>query len=258
MTINLTVYEQRLEPARARLAQSRFATEILAPGVSAALLELFLLHYCSLGAGLTEPVERWIRDAGTRCVELGLFDLGRALRKHSKHEAGHHHMMIRDTHALLARRRAAGRPAPSPEALLGRYPTPGGMLYIRLHEQTIAGATPFAQLGIEYEVERMSMTHGPAFVRQCFAVLGPDIKGCLSFVEDHVALDVGHTKFNAAQLERLLERHPEFLEPLVAAGSAALDAYSAFFDDCIDLAAGRPQRVAPRSAEPPAADAQIR
>jgi hypothetical protein len=237
MTIDLATYERALAPARARMAEGRWAREILAPDVSPDTLELFLIQFCSLGVAMTEPVEGWIHRAGARCTAIGLPELGRALRRHARHEAGHEQMMIRDTHALVERRKREGHAVPSAEALIARPPTPGIARYVRLHEETIAGPAPFAQIAIEHEIERLSTTHGAAFVRRCVETLGPDIRACLSFVEDHVALDVGHTKFNAAQLGRLLGEHPEFLDALVAAGSAALDAYAAFFEDCIDLAA---------------------
>ena len=47
-----------------------------------------------------------------------------------------------------------------------------------------------------------------------------------------MALDVGHTKFNARELGKLLQAHPGFLEALAAAGSAALQAYAQFLADC--------------------------
>ena len=238
---DLATYESGAQPARARLAGSRWVTEILVPGTGVPgtdpeLLELFLIHFCSLGVLMTEPAEGWIRRAGERCAAVGLEELGAALIKHSKQEAGHHLLMINDTRALVARRRLQGRTLLDSEALLSRAPTPGIQRYIKLHEDVIAGPAPFAQIAIEFEIERMSMIYGPRFIERCQERLGPDIKNCLSFVEDHAALDVGHTKFNAAQLSRLLEARPEFLPDLVLAGAEALDAYSAFFTDCIALA----------------------
>jgi hypothetical protein len=66
----------------------------------------------------------------------------------------------------------------------------------------------------------------------------------LSFLEEHVAVDAGHTKFNALELERLLDAHPTFLEPLVASGSEALECYGAFMDDCLTKARAVTQRPA--------------
>ena len=52
---------------------------------------------------------------------------------------------------------------------------------------------------------------------------------------EHITLDVAHSRFNALHLERLLQEHPTFLDPLVRAGAAALDAYQAFLGDCIEM-----------------------
>jgi hypothetical protein len=51
-----------------------------------------------------------------------------------------------------------------------------------------------------------------------------------------VAIDVGHTNFNARQLDGFLKERPDGLEPLVAAGTAALDTYAQFLGDCLGFA----------------------
>jgi hypothetical protein len=93
-----------------------------------------------------------------------------------------------------------------------------------------------AQLAIEYEIELLSVTYGPALLKRCGDLSGPEILDGLSFLQDHVALDVGHTHFNRLQLSRLLGERLEFLPELVSAGSAALQAYVMFLDDCLTLA----------------------
>ena len=117
-------------------------------------------------------------------------------------------------------------------ALLAGPATPGVVRYRELHETVIAGETPYCQLAIEYEIEMLSIAHGKALIANCVARLGKDIVHGLSFLEEHIEVDAGHTKFNAAELGRLVDRHPSFVQPLVAAGSSALDAYSMFLDDC--------------------------
>ena len=49
----------------------------------------FLLHFSALSIAITQPSESWIRRAGERCSSCGLHDLGLALARHSKAEAGH-------------------------------------------------------------------------------------------------------------------------------------------------------------------------
>jgi len=193
---------------------------------------------------MTEPVEGWIRRAGERCEGMGLTDLGRSLRQHAAHEGGHHMMMIEDTRKLVARWNARRRPLLDAEALLGQPLSPGVVGYRKLHEDVIGGPAPFGQLAIEFEIENLSVVHGAPFLQRCAGRLGADVLGGLSFLEEHVALDVGHTKFNAREMDRLLQAHPDFLDPLAAAGTAALEAYAEFLADCLAVARdGREQRA---------------
>jgi hypothetical protein len=234
--------QQRYEPA-IRAARQRFASgKALAAAAAAAAdperLERFLIHFCSLGVGLTEPVEGWLIRAGQRCEEVGLSELGRALRGHSRQEAGHHLMMIADTHALVAHWNAHRSPPLDAELLLARRPTPGGQRYRQLHEDTIAGPTPFAQIAIEYEIEQLPVQFGPAFLQVCAAALGDAALNRLSFLREHVTLDVAHTRFNELHLDRLLEVCPDSLPALGRAGAEALQAYEQFLLDCLQLAQG--------------------
>jgi hypothetical protein len=169
-----------------------------------------------------------------------------ALVRHAKHEAGHHLLMIRDTRALVERWNARRQPLLNAERML-LAPRPLGVKrYVALHEGVIAGPRPFGQIAIEYEIEMMSIRVGPPFIGQCVNKLGPDITRCLSFVEDHVELDVGHTQLNVRQLGNLLIKHPDFLETLVSCGKAALEAYASFMDDCMCLAEARLELMAER------------
>jgi hypothetical protein len=238
-------YESALGPARTAFASSPSLTAMLDENVDPITLELFLIHFCSLGVGMTEPVDGWIRRAGERCRAIGLEALGVSLGKHAQHEAGHHLMMIEDTRKLVARWNDRHAEKLDAEALLAR-PLPAGVIsYRELHEAVISGARPYGQLAIEYEIERLSVAHGGDLLRRCAARLGKEILAGLSFLEEHVAVDVGHTKFNAAELGRLLGEHPDFLDGLVESGSSALSCYAAFLDDC--LAGAKQLRPRPRS-----------
>lgn len=248
----LESYEQQLEPARVRFDRSYGVNKLMSEDIAPELLELFLIHYCSLGVALAEPMEGWIRRAGERCTEIGMPDLGEALVRHSKHEAGQHRMMLRDARALVARWNARGGGKLDAQELLLLPRPPGVRRYIDLHESTIAGPTPYGQVAIEYEVEMMSIRFGPPFMGQCVSKLGPNITDCLTFVEDHVELDVGHTQLNLRHLEWLLIQHPDSLATLVACGTAALESYGEYMGDCMRLAEGCLARFSerPRSAAP--------
>jgi hypothetical protein len=230
------LYDPKVSAARARFEANAALMTVLSPNVGADLLELFFVHFCALGVQMTEPVDGWIRRAGERTAAIGLTELGRSLVMHAKHEAGHHLMMIDDTRKLVERWNARHATKLDANALLATPATPGIASYVALHEKVIAGGTPYAQLAIEYEIERLSVTAGPHVLKACATVLGKEALAGLSFLEEHVAVDVGHTKFNELQLDRLLAARPDFASPLGEVGSRALDAYGAFLGDCLVLA----------------------
>src|SRR6202012_1843076 len=118
----LESYNQLLTPARERFETS--------PGLSAIrssndprFLEAFLLYFCAIGAQMTEPVEGWIRRAADRCSALGLPELGQALTRHARAEAGHHLMMIADLRSLAAHWNSRYSPAVDPDTLLDQRPS---------------------------------------------------------------------------------------------------------------------------------------
>jgi hypothetical protein len=121
-------------------------------------------------------------------------------------------------------------------ALLALDHTGGVTAYRGLHEDVIAGSSPYGQLAIEYEIEMLSVTYGPQLIDRCSRIIGKDILQGLSFLQDHVELDVGHKKFNRIQMSKLLDEQPEFLPSLASAGSNALNAYAMFLDDCVTMA----------------------
>jgi hypothetical protein len=237
-------YEGAITPAREAFAHGRSLAAVASDGVEVEVLELFLIHFSAFGVAMTEPVESWITRAGVRAEAIGLVELGRALQMHAKHEAGHHLMMIEDTKKLVARWNQRRGDSLDAEALLAQPIGPGPRRYRELHERVIAGDAPYAQLAIEYEIERLSVAHGAQLIGNCMKVLGREVLAGLSFLEEHVAVDAGHTRFNAAELERLLEAHPDFLPALSSAGAEALSAYEGFLDDC--LAAALRLRPRPR------------
>lgn len=233
---DLSDYDRQLDPVRQRFASESALAQVMTDDVDPALLEAFLIHFCALGVGMTEPVEAWIRRAGERSEAVGAVELGRALQKHARHEAGHHEMMISDTRKLVERWNQRRKQRLDADSLLATHAPPGVQRYQRLHEDVIAGPTPYAQVAIEYEIEALSERHGAPLLAHCAKILGKETIHGLSFLEEHVAVDVGHTKFNARQLDGFLKERPDGLEPLVTAGTAALDTYAAFLGDCLRFA----------------------
>lgn len=229
-------YEACMEPIRAGFAAGKTLAMLRAQDTDPILLELFLIFFTAVGVAITEPVEGWIRRAGERCEQRGLRDLGRALRLHSNQEAGHHRMLMEDTRVLVDRWNARHPFTLEADLILGQRMTEGVRRYRMLHEDGIASDTPFSQLAIEYEIEGLSVRLGPGMIDRCVRVLGPTVANGLKFLKHHVSLDVGHTRFNQGQIDRLLRQHPEFFQALVHAGGEALHAYGMFLDDCLCLA----------------------
>ena len=227
-------YENALAPMRARLTASRFAAQILSPAAALDHLERFMIEMTSRGVGVAEPTEEWIESAGTECILTGMPDLGRSLKRHATHESGKHMLLIADTHALVARRRRQGRSMQPAGILLGRPSTPAIRRVIRLHEETIAGPTPHAEVAILFEIERLWAVHGLTLAARCREILGRDSESCLTFLEEHTRLESTSARFLATALDSLLTSRPESERALVAAGASAIDAYSAFFDECLD------------------------
>jgi N-acyl-L-homoserine lactone synthetase len=232
---SLERYNQLLAPSRERFEAS--------PGLNAIrsnndprLLEAFLLYFCAIGAQMTEPVESWIRRAASRCAALGLSDFAVALTRHAQAEAGHHLMMIADLRSLVDYWNARHTPPVDADELLRQAPNYGASRYCLVHEENIAGNTPYAQIAIEYEIEQLPLRYGGLFLARCMEIFGPEILPSLSFVTEHIDLDIGHTHFNAQQLSKLMDLVPDSLPSLVEAGSAALDAYAQFLTDCVELA----------------------
>jgi len=200
------------------------------------LLELFLLYFSAIGAQMTQPVEGWIRRAASRCAELGFEALAKALNQHAQAESGHHLMMIADVHSLVNHWNSRHSRSINADALITQVSSDGARSYCEVHERSIAGNTPFAQIAIEYEIEQLPLRYGSFFLARCFEVFGPEILPSLSFVSAHIGLDVGHTHFNECELAKLIDSTPDSLPALVAAGTAALDTYAEFLSDCVALA----------------------
>jgi len=236
MSIGIEYYDDKIASARALTESHAGIQALLSPEIEPELLHRFLIEYCSLGVQITAPVDGWIRRAGLRCREIGLVALGDSLVKHAVHEAGHDQMFADDSRSLVSDYFTRYRKHLDADTLLAQPKTAAMTRYIDLHEETIAGATPFGQVAIELEIERLSVTLGPKLIAQFERVLGPGILSCLTFLQEHVAVDVGHTALNRKLLSRLLEARPESVDILVDTGARALGAYLDFMGECVSRA----------------------
>ncbi len=233
-------YEHALEAHREHWEQSDTMRALLNPEASAQMVYLTYLQYCSIGTQLTRPVEQWIYRAGERCLEIGMEDLGTMLKKHSVHEKNHDRLMETDTHRLVERWNELNPAFPlDAKALLAQPESEVAVQYTALHEDAINSDAPYAQIAIEYEIERLSVVLGPRLLDHVSNRCGKSFIECLSFLDDHVRIDVAHTELNQKQLDAFLKEHPETLDVLVYTGKRALDTYMSFFQECLSIAADR-------------------
>ena len=172
--------------------------------------------------------------AGARAPAVGLPERAKHCSTPRPRQA-HHQYPIDDFAAMVALWNSRWSPQICPEQITGIGLTRGGEQYCRVHEDNIVGDAPYCQLAIEYEIELLPVEFGPSFVDNCTRLLGPDILKCMTFVTSHVEFDVGHTKFNAHLLGTLIDDAPERL-PVVAAGTAVLDAFADHLAECWQLA----------------------
>ncbi|MGN6110763.1 MAG: hypothetical protein ACTHU0_37010 [Kofleriaceae bacterium] len=231
-------YVPHVVEARARLQSAPALKKLLDPNVDPALVEGFLIQFNSMGVYMTEPVDGWIRRAGEATVKVGLQEVGEKLITHAKHEEGHHLMMIEDSKSLVARWNAKRGAQLDATALINQAPTPAMVEYHKIHEDTIAGPMPAAQVAIEYEIENLSVVFAPGLMAQAKRVCGEDIFEAMSFIDEHAKIDVGHTALNESMLDRLLTQVPEHAEVLGRTGAQALDIYLRFLSDCVERAEG--------------------
>ncbi len=237
------VYESSIESARMRFEQNSAMLDVLSPDVNPTILELYFIYFNALGVAMTDSVEDWIRRAGERSQELKFTEIGQLLCKHAEQEANHHLMMIEDTRTLIDRWNALHTFKLDAEWFLNLPMPESTKQYRQLHEDVIASNTPFAQVAIEYEIEGLSVRYGSKVLEQAKKILGSTITDNLSFMEEHVLVDVGHTQLNAKLLKKLLAQSPESMTTLVNIGSAALDAYAGFLNHCFKQALENWQRL---------------
>ncbi len=230
------LYTHHLTSVRERIKTDSKLKALLDEKADPALFEAFLITWNSLGVYMTEPVDGWIRRAGEATVKVGLDDVGQKLIAHAKHEAGHHLMMIEDAKHLVARWNERRSPKLDAEELMAQPPTQAMKEYREIHEDTIAGAMPAAQVAIEYEIESLSTIIGPPLLEQAKRVCGEEILQGMSFLKEHTEIDVGHTALNEVMLGKLLSQVPDKAPLIAKTGASALDIYLRFLGDCVDRA----------------------
>ena len=230
-------YHETLQPQRIAFADHAISTNLIDSNLTPEVFLRFLIEYSSLGVQITEPVEGWILRAGERCTELGMPKTGDLLRQHARDERNHHLMMVEDTQKLVAFHNLFSKEQLNPKNLIERKSTPMMDAYIKLHEDVINSNFPVCQVAIEREIEGLAVSYVPHIIERAQSVMGElGVKNFLSFLPEHVLLDVGHTAFNERLLDTVFEEAPNSLSEMTKTGEAALNTYLHFFGECLDLA----------------------
>jgi len=231
-----TQYEPHTLPARSRLDSDSSLRRLLDPNIKPALLERFLIEWMSRAAYMTEPVDGWIRRTGQRCIEQGMEKLGNQLITHAKSETGHHVMTIDDARSLVQYWNTRRLPLLNIDELLSQTPTESMKEYRQLHDETIEGPNPVGQIAIEREIGFLAVYFGPRLMQQVETVLGKAVADKMTFLIEHVAVDVGHTLLNEKMLEEAITRSPEKGRIYAEIGARAMTTYIRFLGDCLHIA----------------------
>jgi hypothetical protein len=229
-------YEPHTLLARSRLDSDSSLRRLLDPHIKPALLERFLIEWMSRAAYMTEPVDGWIRRTGQRCIEQGMEKLGNQLITHAKSETGHHVMTIDDARSLVQHWNTRRSPLLNIEELLSQTPTESMKEYRRLHDETIEGPNPVGQIAIEREIGFLAVYFGPRLMQQVETVLGKEVADKMTFLNEHVAVDVGHTLLNEKMLEEAITRSPEKGRIYAETGARAMTTYIRFLGECLHIA----------------------
>ncbi|MGZ3461819.1 MAG: hypothetical protein ACXU86_25280 [Archangium sp.] len=230
------LYEPHTLLARSRLESDSSLRRLLDASLKPMVLERFLIEWMSRAAYMTEPVDGWIRRTGQRCIELGLEKLGQSLITHAKSETGHHLMTVEDARDLVVHWNARHSPALKLEELLSQTPTESMKEYRQIHDETIEGPYPVGQIAIEREIGFLAVHFGPRLLQQVDNLLGKEVADKLTFLSEHVAVDVGHTLLNEKMLEEAITRSPEQARLYAETGARAMTTYIRFLGDCLHIA----------------------
>ncbi len=229
-------YNRSLHPSRVAFARSE-GLQTFVGMTEPRRLHAFMLFWTAYSVSMTKQVENWIRSAGESCGQKGWRNIEQHLKRHAQHEKDHDQMLVEDLDVLVGLWNKNYQGNVSAQELLSMKIPPGTEEYIRLHEDVIKGQTPFCQIAIEFEIERLSVFSGPQMIENVVNTLGRDFEKGLSFLTHHVVLDQGHTQFNSKLIENCLGDDSTRLQPLIETGKKALAIYGQFLSDCAERSA---------------------
>jgi hypothetical protein len=242
-------YQRRCETARKDFASRKVVKEVFTEGVEPKLLKLFMIHWSALSAGISEPIPTYFNRAAERCEKEGFKKMAEVFSEHGKEEHGHDDWATNDVQKLVEiwNQEEPNFQLDSKELLDNRM-SPAVKRYHKLHERVIEGDSPWAELAIGLEIELIATTYGPLLLKRCVEIMGQDSLPNISFLDEHVRADVGHTETNFEVVHNFLVQHPEYTDILVETAGDALNSYADFLDDAMSYAKKVYARVSEASA----------
>lgn len=205
-------------------------------------LHSFLLIWTCASIKMTEKVEDWIKRAGEGCQQHNFTEVGARLKYHASQEADHDKMLVEDLNFLVHKWNELYHDNLTAIDLSKISLFPETKFYVDLHEAVINSHYPYAQTAIEFEIERISVVYGPRMIENIINILGDNFSTGISFLEEHVLLDQGHTKFNIDLMEKCLGANADITK-LVETGAKALSIYSGFLNSCQNASSQLLERV---------------
>ncbi|MBB2913310.1 hypothetical protein FHS43_004608 [Streptosporangium becharense] len=240
----MTQYEMALESDRRRLIDDPAVAQVLSPSCDERSFVRWMLRHSAYGAHMTHDAERWISAPAAQHglpganEQHGLPDTdGSREPARTRAPAAGYGRMLADARATAAwwAERFSEAGALDTDALLATAPPASVAFYTRLRENVISGPLPFAQLAIWYEVERLSVTVGPALVANCRRIFGAD-RACYAFLAERVEFGADYTAFRRRQVDAALTASPSTLDVMIKTGKTALAAYASLMTECWELA----------------------
>ncbi len=235
--ISQNEYQKRCQLARQEFAQRPVVKEIFTEEVEPKLLELFMIHWSALSAGLTEPIPVYLERAGERCKNMGFQEMAEFFYEHEEEEDGHDNWAMEDVEKLVPiwNRKNPNLSLDARKLLANKF-SPAVKRYHKLHEEVIEGNSPWAELAIDVEIELFSATYGPILVKKWVDCMGEDSLSNISFLHKHVLADVGHSEANFEVVDKFISKNPQSINTLVGTATKALNSYADFLEDAMEYA----------------------
>ena len=222
----LPEYEHQLVDARVKFAN---LISKLTAKTQSQNLAFFLVNQCALGTTMMTDNESCTQQAGLRCQQLGYPNIGETLINQAKHQAKHLQLITKDFHALINWLNQKYKLNINADKYLKKLTiTPSVKKYCALNEVNAHNETPYCQMAINYEVERLSTVHGFTLVNLCILKLGPSALKQLSLIRHLTKHNPKQSQSSKHQMQQLLDKCPQALTKLVATANATLQAYAEF------------------------------